>query len=450
MKKQIIKILHITPHLGGGVGRVVLNYLSKYKNNLDIKHRVVCLDYANDEAKKIAIQIGISLDENLAPNNVALNNLIAESDIVLIHWWNHPLLFDLLVRKKLPPSRVILWSHISGFHPPYVFTGKILEYPDLFVFTTPVSYETREVECCSDIIRKKLRVVWSTGGVDHVRFIYPKNHDGFNVGYIGTVDYAKINSNFFSLCNRVEIPNVKFIVCGGSSETEFIKEAQDRGIAEKFDFTGLVSKITEYLSIFDVFGYPLSPYHYGTCDQVLAESMAAGVVPVVLANRMERFMVKDGVTGIVARDELEYVKALENLYFNEELRNSVSCKAKEYACQTFSIDKMIYEWEKIFDEILSLPKTEKKWDISLSGADITAKDVFLESLGDYAEGFVEYCNSSSVDDRTAAIKKILELSKHPIWNSETRGTVHHYRHYFPGDKFLSFWSQLIKSENNKY
>ena len=57
MKKQIIKILHITPHLGGGVGRVVLNYLSKYKNNLDIKHRVVCLDYANDEAKKRAILV---------------------------------------------------------------------------------------------------------------------------------------------------------------------------------------------------------------------------------------------------------------------------------------------------------------------------------------------------------------------------------------------------------
>ena len=43
-----IKILHITPHLGGGVGRVLLNYLSKVKDDNCFIHQVACLDYAID------------------------------------------------------------------------------------------------------------------------------------------------------------------------------------------------------------------------------------------------------------------------------------------------------------------------------------------------------------------------------------------------------------------
>lgn len=41
------KILHITPHLGGGVGTVLLNWLAYDKS---CRHTVVTLDYANKEA----------------------------------------------------------------------------------------------------------------------------------------------------------------------------------------------------------------------------------------------------------------------------------------------------------------------------------------------------------------------------------------------------------------
>ena len=38
-------VLHITPHLGGGVGRVLLNYLTKVKNNGRFSHEIACMDY---------------------------------------------------------------------------------------------------------------------------------------------------------------------------------------------------------------------------------------------------------------------------------------------------------------------------------------------------------------------------------------------------------------------
>jgi glycosyltransferase involved in cell wall biosynthesis len=442
-KAKILKILHITPHLGGGVGRVLLNYLIHVKKDPICLHKVLSLEYANDKAILVSQTVGFPMIDKMSSDHGGIIAEIAKADIVLIHWWNHPLLYDFLVRSELPPCRMAMWSHISGFHPPYVFTDKILRYPDLFVFTTPVSYQTKEVQPLSDEQKKYLRVVWSTGGVNHVKNVKPKVHSGFNVGYIGTVDYCKMHPDFLNICSRVDIPGVKFIVCGGPKEKELQQEAERLGIADKFNFTGLVPDIAEYLALFDIFGYPLAPYHYGTCDQVLAESMAAGVVPVVLDNKMESYMIKDGVTGIVAKSQEGYIKAIENLYFNEDLRLTLSVNAKEYAIKKYSVETLKQEWEKIFEEILPYPKTIKKWEMHMRSSEISAKDIFLESLGNYGEVFASYCNAVSVEEREKSSGKIKELGRSANWQAGTRGTVHHYNIFFPGDQYLSAWNKLM-------
>jgi L-malate glycosyltransferase len=442
-------ILHIAPHLGGGVGRVLLNYLAHEKNDPIFLHKVLSLEYANEKALSISRTVGFPLIDRMSSDHGGIIVEIAKADIVLVHWWNHPLLYDFLVRSELPPCRMAMWSHISGFHPPYVFTDKILRYPDLFVFTTPISHQAKEVQCLPDEQKKCLRVIWSTGGVDHVKDVKPKVHNGFNVGYIGTVDYCKTHPDFLNICSRVDIPGVNFIVCGGHKEKELKREAERLGIADKFNFTGLVPDIAEFLALFDVFGYPLAPYHYGTCDQVLAESMAAGVVPVVLSNKMESYMVKDRITGIVAKDKDEYIRELQNLYHNRELRNFLSKNAKEYAIHSFSLEKMVNEWDKIFNEVLDFPKTVRKWEINKKIKDISPKDLFLESLGDYGEEFVSYCNAENDEEKKSAMKKIKKLAESANWQSETKSTVHHYHSFFPEDNLLKIWSNLMYIEQTK-
>lgn len=446
-RKHNINILHITPHLGGGVGRVLLNYLSKAKDNNGYTHEVICLDYADNNAVETAQSINLKLSDKMA-DNPQLLSAIAESDVVLIHWWNHPLLYDLMVRSELPPCRLIIWSHISGSHAPYVFTNKILEYPDMFVFATPVSFEAREIQSLSVKQKESLRVVWSTGGVDHICSVLPKEHAGFNVGYIGTVDYCKMHPDFLDICSRIDIPNVKFTVCGGTKEKEIQQEATQRGLANIIEFTGLVSDVNPYLAEFDVFGYPLAPYHYGSCDQVLAESMAAGVVPVVLSNRMESYMIKDGVTGIVAKNQKEYIESIEKLYADSQLRSNLSKNAKEYAYKTFTLSSIKREWTEVFERIMAFPKAVKRWNINLPKTEITANDVFLESLGQYGAPFKQYSSASNEDERNDAVKNISKLNDSPLWQSETRGTVHHYKTFFPNDTYLSTWSRLMKEKQS--
>jgi len=444
MRETKIKILHITPHLGGGVGRVLLNYLGHMKNGLSLVNAVSCLDYANEQALDRAGKIGLVLNDRMSGKKNQLLEMISKADIVLIHWWNHPLLYDFLVRTPLPPCRVVMWSHISGFHPPSVFTEKILRYPDLFVFTTPVSYEAKDVQKLPAQIKNKLRVVWATGGIEHVKDVRPKEHNGFNVGYIGTVDYCKLHPEFLEMCSKVAIPDVKFVVCGGPKEKEIKQEAEILGIGEEFSFVGQVGDITQYLSIFDVFGYPLAPYHYGTCDQVLAESMACGVVPVVFSNRMETQMVKDGVTGLVVNNKEEYVNAIKQLYLNKELKARLSANAREYSRKVFSIEVMKNEWGRVFEEMLMFPKTSKRWEIVRSNKAITASDVFLDSLGEYGKDFASYCGAANMREKETSARTLAKLAKSPVWQAQTRGTVHHYHEFFPEDERLAVWSRLMK------
>ncbi len=433
-----IKILHITPHLGTGVGTVVLNYLAKVGNRTPFEHKVICLDYANQNSIEVSKKVGFVLLGDMSKNKPEVLRMIAESDIVLIHWWNHPLLYDFLVKETLPPSRVIFWSHVSGSVPPNNFTDKALKYPDIFAFTTPISRKVGEVRCLPLKYKKRLRDVWSTGGLERIKSVKPKKHIGFNVGYIGTVDYTKMHPDFLEMCNQVNIPDVKFIVVGGPNAKLLEQEADRRGIGHKFKFTGFVSEEEkwDYLSTFDVFGYPLAPHHYGSSDQALQEAMGAGVAPVVMNNLMESYMVKNLKTGIVSKSKKEYVRGLEKLYRDKKLRSRLSKNAKKYATKTFSLKNMEREWNKIFKETLKIDKTEREWSVGKTKKNISSKDVFLESIGKYSKNFA--------GDK--AKEKIKKLAQSPNWQSKSKGTVHQYNAFLPSDKYLAEWVKLMSKK----
>ena len=429
MKKKTV--IHITPHLGGGVGRVLLNYIANVKNDSYFVHEITCLDYANEDAKNTANSEGILLSDNFFDDHYSLIKKISTADIVIIHWWNHPLLYDFLVRESLPPSRVILWSHISGFNPPYVFVEPLFRYADVFVFTTPISFDAEEINALPEKYKEKIRVVWATAGTEHVADVRPKPHGGFNVGYIGTVDYCKLHPDFIKMSGMVDIEDARFIVCGGPMNKEIYHEAVKEGEGQRFSFEGHVDNINDYLSIFDIFGYPLAPYHYGTCEQALAEAMAAGVVPVVLANKTESYMVKDGVTGFVAKDESQYIQIIKGLYENTNLKITLSAKTKKEALKQFSLETMINEWDRIFKEILNFPKTPKRWTGRFNGSNVTYFQVFIESLGKYGKPFEDYLNAKNDRRKNEALERIAEvMNSNRIWKSKTRGSVYHYNNFF--------------------
>ena len=418
-----MKILHITPHLGGGVGSTILGYLSQNKT---FEHEIAAFGYTMDYVLEKIESLNIPYTDNVTHEE--LIKKIPYFDIVLIHQWNSPLLMDFLVRNELPSCRVVMLGHNSGFDAPNIYTEKILMYPDIFAFTTALSYEAVDVAELED--KSRLFNVWSTDGVDEYKDVETKKHKGFIIGYVGTVDYAKLHPDFLEMCKGIDfIPHLKFVVVGGTHQKEIQAQADEMGIGDKFEFPGYVPKSTliDYLETFDIFGYPLAPYHYGTCDLVLQIAMASGVVPVVFDNAMEKLFVKNNKTGLIVKDKKGYVQAIKDLYNNINWRKQLGKSAKIDAIKRFTLENLDNEWEKVFNEVLKYSKVGRKWDIDKEN--ITHADVFLESLGHYGKDFQF---------------KIMELAQVPSWQTETKGSVHNYNYCFPNDFLLEAWSKLMK------
>lgn len=440
----MIKILHITPHLGGGVGTVVLNWLKKENEvNQSFHHKIACLE-ENKNSMQEFLDLGMSLHDGLYFNKPLLMEWVSQADIVLMHWWNHPTLFDIIVNSEFPACRLIIWNHVSALNPPYILSNKIVDFGDRFIFTSPVSYEAEETIALPDSLKEKLGVVWSSCGTEIFKGFKRQEHEGFNVGMTGTVDYGKLHPDFIKMCSNINIPDVRFIVCSGDSQEQVKKDAIQLNVADRFYFNGRVPSIMPYLAIYDVFGYPLQPKHLGTCEQAIGEAMMAGVVPVVLNNPAERYIVENEVTGIIANSQDDYCRAIEYLYHHPETRARLAQNAISAAKEKYSLRRKMKAWEKIFDEILGHNKKPRVWDKQKFK---TGSEIFIESLAKCGKIFKEYIHSKEQHDDTNLKRSkdaIIKLFKsNSQWYSNNKGGVKQYLRIFPDDFYLNEWNKLL-------
>lgn len=443
------KILHITPHLGGGVGSVVLNWMMK--DPTGTKHTIVVLDKNNNKD-------WIEVNENYKNADIYdasyfrndfkdfLTDCINKNDIVVVHWWNHPLLYDVLINFNWPECRLVMWNHVSGLFPPYVITRNDIDFCDKFVFTSPVSYEAKEIQQLPENKKQKLDVIWSTIGVEAFKNLKRTPHENFIVGFTGTVDFGKLSPNFIDLCAAVKNTDIKFVVCSGDSQQHLIDEAKSKGVSNKFSFEGRVQSILPYLAKFDVFGYPLQPQHFATCEQSLGEAMMAGCVPVVLNNPTERHIIKHMRTGIVANTQEEYSQAIEYLYNNRDVMTRLAGNAQKYAEEQYDIIKTIKIWNEIFEKEIKLPKKTRKWNKNLT-SNVSPSSLYIASLGKYSKPLIDYISASNKKQKESAILKIKKLfDTNTMFYSNNKGSVLQYLRFFPNDKYLKEWCEILKAK----
>jgi L-malate glycosyltransferase len=332
-----MKILHITPHLGQGVGTVVTGWMEKIDPR---KQTVISLDFMNTKAASKLSKLGIDWYSSVGLQEIEL--YIKHSDIVLVHYWQHPMLMEFL-KQELPPCRLVFWCHRND---PLIMEH--VNYPDKFIVTSRV------------IGDGKYDVIWSTGGIDRFLNLKPIEHETFTIGYVGTIDLKKMHSKIFEMCRDIEYrePNVKFSFVGKvSNELNSTAYNGNFGTGNYgYGFYGKVDDVLPYFASMDVFGYPLRPDHYGTSEQVLGEAMASGVVPVCMDNPTERLIIKEGVTGFLCKTEQEYIDNIVHLYHKPELRKWMGENARNYARIIYNLDTMLDKWENVFNLLMKEPK----------------------------------------------------------------------------------------------
>ncbi len=298
--QQMYDILHIMPHMGPGVGKA-LSALSiiAAKTKSEFQHRILLLERPTN-LKYIAICKENGVAVFWPEDKKEVMNLISGADIVQLEWWHHPLVLGFLGDLSRIPVRLTVWSHISGCTYPLI-SADFIHLPEHFFFTSAYSFENpfwnadqlRE-------IKSKSTVACGSGGHDNISGIAPQPHPDFNIGYIGTLDFRKLHPEFVHFCAEVNTPEARFILVGDpENKQDILKQAHEKNISEKFEFTGFTNDVKAEFERFDVFGYLLNPDHYGTTDNALLEAMGAGMPIIVLNQCGEKHVIRHMETGLI-------------------------------------------------------------------------------------------------------------------------------------------------------
>jgi glycosyltransferase involved in cell wall biosynthesis len=424
-----ISVLHFLPHCGGGVGSVLRAILeAERKGNSSVISSVVSLEHINEMTRRHFNSIGVSWSDQIAvKNNFDIPfSLVEKADIVLVHWWNHPLLMRTLF-NGLPPSRLALWSHVNGFAAPQSFLPELFDLPDLFIFATKASMNAPVVRELPHDIRRGLRVIRSCAGIpaDAKKPFCRKKP--FQFGYVGTVEPAKMHPDFLKLCAAAKIPS-RCIVAGGPAHNELRSQAERMGIGDQFEILGQVEDTGPIFGCLHVFAYPLNPAHYGSGEQVLIEAMAFGAVPVVFDNPPEKAIVRNHETGIVARSGEEFTNALRFLADNPDELMRLSEAGRKFVFDECDIEISVGQFKELYDEMMLFPKSLHKLNLpDFEGAETGSPfHLFLASCGDETVRRLFRKTGSSSD-----LSSIPEELK-----SSTRGTPKHYLHLLGHDPHL--------------
>ncbi|PWW00317.1 glycosyltransferase involved in cell wall biosynthesis [Hoeflea marina] len=302
-----MKLVHITPHLGGGVGKAHAALCAA--DDEAWKRRYVLLEAPRDPHYADLVRAsGATI--TVAPDAAALDALMRAADLVQFEWWNHPLLLRLMAWTDLPPMRSVAWSHVSGLHAPLIPPG-LIGAVDRFLFTSACSLLSAPL---SGVLAANAGRI----GVVNSGFGFPRPVPGDTgtgragrVSYLGTVDFAKMSPAMFEVIDRLEADVVVDLHGAAADDSPVRAAVAAMRHPGRVRLCGHSQDPAAVFAQSSILLYLLQPNHFGTAENALVEAMSLGCAPLVFANACELAIVHDGETGFVVRDVAEAAARLD-------------------------------------------------------------------------------------------------------------------------------------------
>lgn len=344
-----MNILHVTAHLGGGVGKAHAALSAAMP--FPARQSFLLLEAPRDRRYVDEIA-ALGRPVVVASGLEEVAERAAEADIVQIEFWNHPKLFECLARANFPAMRVLFWSHISGLFRPVIQSG-FLEEADRFAFTSPASLELAAVQALPQEQREKLAVIGSAFGFDGDDELAPQVDP---ICYLGTVDFVKMHPRFFDVIDALSGNETTAIWGGFEPNGDVVARASAMRHPHRIRLMGQTLEPHAALSRSRIFFYPLQPDHYGTAENALVEAMSLGLVPVVLANPAECAIVQQGQTGFIASSISECTEILEMLLADPDRVAEVGAKARAVAATAFTAHRSARQFVDLWSGLMKEPK----------------------------------------------------------------------------------------------
>lgn len=425
-----IQVLHITAHLGGGVGKALSGLV---RNKSGISHRIACLE--RPEKLQFVEKIeGSGTEVILEPSHLQLRALINDADIVQVEWWGHPAVMANLCVTSLPAMRLVLWCHVSGLHTP-IIPIKLIQIAHKCLFTSPCTLETRDVQSLSAEEKKGIGVIHSAGGIDELPTPNFDVNEALSAGYMGSLNFAKLHPNYANFLATISLPEFRIKMIGDLTNKDILEaQCQKAGCSGILEFRGYCKDIVTELSSINFMPYILNPMHYGTTENALLEAMAMGVVPIVLNNPAESCLIHHRQTGLIVQNYEEFGQAVTWLQKHPEERVRIGRTASESVRKKFPAKSMQNAFSTCYQKLLSQNKKE-----------IPFRDILGHNPADW---FLSLQKHPALFESS---EKKLELPNNfSLYGllEQTKGSVFHFCRYFPRDNILKHWEEQITQLKN--
>lgn len=281
-----INIVHITPHVGGGVGSSLVNFISQ-SEKVGFNNQIFCLDWCENRVEYLESSSNLTQGIFWGSREL-LSRRISDCDCVIIHYWNHPLLSVFLNDYISLKKRTIIWSHNSGITEPHIIPNYLAEIAGKIVFTSPSSVNAPNFEIlCGSRCRDPLIVptvrdlgaFLSIGAQRAIKTSKPK------ILYVGAVTRSKMHPDSAQIFSELSQRGFQIDVVGGPDHILLADEVKSLG--GKIEVFGYVDNVIDFYAGSDIFVYPLRADHYGTGEQVILEALASGLPVVAFNNSAE-------------------------------------------------------------------------------------------------------------------------------------------------------------------
>jgi glycosyltransferase involved in cell wall biosynthesis len=436
-------VLHLLPVFGhGGGGRAALTAATAASEHADAEARIASLRPSDPWMLESAAAVGIEVLD--APSSDRLMEEMEAADLIQLHFWNMPELQELL-EHDLPAIRLLVWSHVSGRTSPQLLPSELVAGADLIVATSALN--ARATATALGVAGDPdLPLIPAVGGWEGISPASPSTHNGFVVGYLGTVGFSKMAPEFAELCAGIPMSDARFVVCGTGDATRYLPgQVAKLGLIERFEFQGHVREVGPVLDGFDVFGYPLRPDSSGSSDLVVKEAMYAGVPPVVFPYAGVDELVDHAQTGLIARDAAEYARCIESLHDDPAERERLGANAHEHAERRWSPEVVGPMWRAVLDRALEAPKRERPAMIAAPSGETEGAARFVRSIGPEAAAFrasMEHADESPADAD-------FEITRCTPPVGLGGGGLLDYGRRYPEDRLLALWSGLYMAGNGR-
>ncbi|MGI8526537.1 MAG: glycosyltransferase family 4 protein [Pseudolabrys sp.] len=340
----MMKILHITPHLGGGVGKAHAALRGALPRTV---RRTFALLEEPREGRYLKEMLAGGDEVVVAAGNLdGVAALAREADIVQFEFWNHPRLFECLARCVFPPLRSLFWSHISGLGGPVIPPG-LMQEAGRFVFTTEAS---RPIPGAAG---RNIAVINGGFGFPGATACAVSQDRKPIIAYLGTVDFVKMHPGFFDAIDSLRGDDIQVSVWGAADPAgSVVARAQAMRHPDRIRFCGDTTEPAVALCGADIFFYPLRRDHYGTAENALVEAMSLGLVPVVLDNPAEQAIVCGSETGLIAHSIEQCAALLQMLLTSADLRQKLSRNAIRHVAQTQTPQRSAQDFMALWRDLL--------------------------------------------------------------------------------------------------